>query len=78
MTSIKNEWMSFFRDVVPADAHPIQVQEMRRAFYAGWRAAQTAIEMAHDLPSKADTIEALAEFYHELEAFKNSVLKGNA
>jgi len=35
MRTIKDQWGSFERLVLPVDAPPIQVQEMRRAFYGG-------------------------------------------
>lgn len=34
MRTIKEEWLSY-RAVLPANASPIQLQETRRAFYAG-------------------------------------------
>ena len=32
---VKRQWMTFRRAVIPADAPPVQITEMQRAFYAG-------------------------------------------
>lgn len=46
MPTIGESWDLYVRDVMPADAGPEQIQEMRRAFYAGtWTMLCFAREM---------------------------------
>ncbi len=35
MNTIQSKWESFRKDVIPEDASVIQVEEMKKAFYAG-------------------------------------------
>lgn len=35
MRTVFDQWKSFEHEVVPADAVPVQREELRRAFYAG-------------------------------------------
>jgi hypothetical protein len=35
MTRVFDVWTNYRRDVIPVDAHAVQVEECRRAFYAG-------------------------------------------
>lgn len=45
---IAQAWESYRRDVVPATASAVQVQECRRAFYAGAQGLLTALLTALD------------------------------
>lgn len=69
--TIKDDWESYQRDVLPINAPQVQVQECRRAFYAGALAASCNIRDSGDLSS--------AEKYaQECMAFKEEVTKGDA
>ena len=35
MNTIQQAWESYLCEVIPADASPVQIEEIRRAFYAG-------------------------------------------
>lgn len=72
MNTIRDEWDSYLSDVVPKDADPIQVQETRRAFYAGARAMQGLLMVATTYSD--DAAEQLMQaFENELAAFGKSV-----
>jgi hypothetical protein len=81
MPIIADEWNDYRRKVLPATAPAGQVQECKRAFYAGGRALLTAILNILD-PSSDDATERdlrvmdsidreLREFVASVEAGKN-------
>jgi hypothetical protein len=51
-----DEWKSYERDVVPAEANDVQREECRRAFYAGAWACFTAVLSATE-PDDEDECE---------------------
>jgi len=66
-------WESYLKNVVPADAEPIQIQETRRAFYGGaWMLLQTVKRLGDDDFTEDDGVEALEALEQEM---KNFVLK---
>jgi len=78
MRIIQPIWEDYQRKLIPADAPLVQIQETRRAFYAGARGLLRAIEdilsPGHD-PTNAD-VNMLQSVYLELEAFAKSVEAG--
>jgi hypothetical protein len=79
-TSLAVAWASFRDRVIPKDAGPIQLQEMRRAFYAGAWALHTsmnAIALNPALPNDTAThlMESLAV---EMEQFQADIKAGTA
>lgn len=78
-TTVAGFWRSYQREVLPADAPAIQVQECRRAFYGGLKAGLALLltigddEITED--QGADLLEALLR---ECRAFQADVLEGRA
>jgi hypothetical protein len=71
-------WDGFRAGVVPADASPVQVREMRRAFYAGAWVALNAVKIVCD-EHGGDEAAALAEMrklFDECVQFAKSVREG--
>lgn len=79
--TIASLWEDYKQGVVPANASAIQVQECRRAFYAGVHSILKA--MAENRNRKGgfrhdpDTVFA-ASVDAELQAFLNDVISGRA
>lgn len=75
MESILTLWESYRRAVVPPAASETQVQECRRAFYAGVVAmyGQLLEIGANDDLSEDESHAHLAAVGEELEAFKDAV-----
>lgn len=72
MNTLQEQWAKFERAVIPADAPPIQRQEMRRAFFGGARAYQALCMVATTL-SDEGAEQVLAGLDEELQAFARSV-----
>lgn len=72
MKTIKDQWDSYLEEVIPQGTSPIQVWEIRRAFYAGV-ASLLEILMEDDV-----TPEHLEKLYQELMTFTNQVMRGAA
>lgn len=72
MNTIRDQWESYAREVLPKDAGPVQVQETRRAFYAGARAMQ-GLHMVITTYSDEAAEQMLQGFEEELAAFGKSV-----
>lgn len=72
-------WQSYRADIVPIDASPDQVQECRRAFYAG---AAAILGLVAGLGRPAIPVivalETLEDLDAELEAFGKAVKNGRA
>jgi hypothetical protein len=80
LKTIADWWADFESNVLPKGAGPIQHQEMRRAFYAGFHAALLAgFEMA-DASGDNDDLGAtmMDRMYREAIAFSKSVTEGKA
>lgn len=76
MDTIEKRWNSFRTQVISADAPPIQVREMRLAFYGGVKAMLDAnLEMA-ELPEHVG-VAALQLYYAEVAAFPAKAFKEN-
>lgn len=73
MSSIKEQWESYLRDVIPATASPVQREECMRAFYAG--AASVFGGLIGGLSCEADTtaedLAVIDGFHQELEAWNH-------
>jgi hypothetical protein len=74
--TVAEMWADYQRNVLPPDAGEIQVQECRRAFYAGAHAMYTDCTWGIGDPSVPERVgEAHLEKIHdELQAFKRDVL----
>lgn len=77
---VQEEWLSFRNKVIPANATSVQLQEMRRAFYAGVEMllARLIRGMSDGPDSKPEDETMLAEMQEELADFAKSVLEGRA
>lgn len=79
MTSVKEAWASFAAATMPDDAHPIQVQEMRRGFYAGvWFLLMEVTATDYEQIPPEDAALRLLSWIEECTRFKQDVLKGRA
>lgn len=72
MNTLREQWESYLADVMPRDAPPVQIQETRRAFYAGARAMQ-ALQLHASTLSDDAGVHMLQSFSDELVAFGLSV-----
>ena len=80
MTGIAKEWASYREAVMSPDAPPIQVQENRRAFYAGAQAYLSLVMRLMDPgsePTDADMV-FMGRLAEELQAFARDVAEGRA
>lgn len=76
--TIRSAWDSYRRAVLPATAPAIQIQECRRAFYAGaeglYVRIMTGLEPGPD--ATGGDLTFLAELDRELRDFARSVAEG--
>ena len=73
-------WESYLSLVLPPNAGPTQIQECRRAFYAGAESLHVLIMHALDPgsePTEAD-LRFMEALYKELQQFATDVMKGVA
>lgn len=77
---LRDEWANYRERVVPVDAPPVQVQESRRAFYAGAQAFYgLSMEMLTDESEPTDgEVAAYEKLIEELEFFCSEVEAGRA
>lgn len=74
MRTMREEWEDYRQRIVPKDAHPIQIQETRRAFYAGaWAYRSVNIETVVAGLSEEACKQVLVGLDEELKAFAASV-----
>lgn len=79
MTSIGAAWESYRREVVPGDAPAVQVQECRRAFYAGAKATLgVLLVIGDDAVGEDDGVAIIEALHEESRAFMRDVLQGLA
>jgi hypothetical protein len=77
--TIAQEWTEFAASVLPANAHPVQVQEMRRAFFGGvWATLCRCREISGEDISEEAGVEMLENWSQECEAFRDDMLAGRA
>lgn len=69
--AIIDEWTSYDRDVVPADAGAVQREECRRAFYAGAWVCFCAVLGAIEPEDEAECERNLEALQRELQATPN-------
>jgi len=77
MNTIQEQWEQFRKLIVPADAPPVQVQEMRRSFYAGVE-AMLRIQLAFAAYEEDTAVVMLEGIYDECTRFAEDVAKGLA
>ena len=77
MNTVQAQWESFLAQALPDGAHPVQIQEMRRSFYAGAAAMRQLTATASDLSEDAGTA-VLESLLIELNEFGNAVMRGEA
>lgn len=72
---IEKEWLDYRNDVIPKEAGLVQLQECRRAFYAGaWGLLQLILNQVEPgtEPTDAD-LQMMSEIRQELEEFCRAV-----
>jgi len=78
VTSVAESFAGYRRDVIPDDASPVQVEECRRAFYAG--AYFLLMHLATSFDDETPDEEGIAELEQlktECEAFAASLQSGD-
>lgn len=74
--SLKSQWESYLKEVVPSSAGEVQKIEIRRAFYAG------AVSLRHLLlntpDEEEDEMQACDALYAELLQFQKDLADGKA
>lgn len=75
---IMEQWLSYRRDVIPGDAPQIQVDESRKAFYAGAAALLGTItkNLTPDHEPTAKDLTMMDEIAAELEEHMREVERG--
>lgn len=80
MKPVETQWLSYREAVIAPNAPSIQLQEMRRAFYAGAKGLLT--EVLARLSEGQEVTEAdlafMESIQNELDAFAKAVLGGTA
>lgn len=77
MNTIQQQWETFAKAVMPPNASPVQVREMRRAFYGGCEAMMRIQWNVADMSEEAG-IAVLQGCHEEVEQFALTVLRGKA
>jgi hypothetical protein len=76
---IGDQWRSYAEQIVPADAPKVQMQETRRAFYAGAQALfGVCFEIGGDDVSEDEGLRSLESVREELNRFVDAVKHGRA
>jgi hypothetical protein len=75
--TIKEKWKEFRKKVISESAPPLQVLEMRRAFYAGVT-AMMHVNASIWLEDEEEAIGMLESIDRELKEFTKDILKGVA
>ena len=78
MKTLQTLWNSYRVRVVPANAPEIQVQECRRAFYAGATALLGEMLSIPDGLTEEQEMEELMKIRQELSSFADLVTQGKA
>jgi len=77
MNTIQTEWVSFAEQCIPDNAPTIQIQEMRRAFYAGALSVMMLLSDTEQQTNEAAQI-MVENFCAELAQFQKDVEEGRA
>lgn len=76
---IAHLWANYEKQVIPAGASTVQIQETKRAFYAGSHALLTTLvdilDQDNDVTDK--DLKVMDDLYQELEAFVLSIRQTN-
>lgn len=77
---VLSEWSSYSANVLPEDAGDVQVQETRRAFYAGAASMLRLVTTGLDEGSEATEadLQRLTDIDDEVQAFADDVKAGRA
>jgi len=77
---LAESWATYRERVVPVDAGRLQVQECRRAFYAGAEALMRGVMKNLDpgLEPTAEDLQRMADLEGELQQFAADVRAGKA
>lgn len=74
--TIKEEWESYLA-IIPKNAHPVQVQESRRAFYAGCISMRRLFDQCSgDDVTEDQGVKMLMALELEINAFHEDVKAG--
>lgn len=77
MTRIADLWELFDKKVLPPHVHPVQRQEMRRAFYAGaFSVMEIILAIGKTSPTDQEGADALHALMTECVAFIEQLRKG--
>jgi hypothetical protein len=73
MKTIFEDWQKFREKIIPKEAGAIQVEECRRAFYAGCAAMFSLTMEATDPKDEDECCENLSQLEAELTAFSHDM-----
>lgn len=77
--TVRDAWDSYKAQAMPPDAHPVQIQECRRAFYAGfWAMLNINVGVGDDAVTEAQGVFVLESVIRECRAFQRDVQSGRA
>lgn len=76
--TINEKWKAFAKAIGLEGAHPIQLQEMKRAFFGGWHDCQCTLGALSDALPEEEACERLSKYRDECRGFKDAVLSGDA
>lgn len=74
MRTIQQQWESYAAAVIPKDAPTVQIQECRRAFYAGAMAMNT-VYLSTSTPDVSESagVQIVEGVQQELKAFRDRI-----
>jgi hypothetical protein len=76
-TTVRAGWETYHREVMPVTAGAVQIQECRRAFYAGAMHLFAAVLDNSNVP-EAEAMQRLKNLQAELAAFPEAIIEGKA
>jgi hypothetical protein len=68
-----NEWTDYLQQIIPANAPPIQIEECRRAFYAGGLAVYALMMQAVEPADHRECDQNLEALHTELLAISRDL-----
>lgn len=77
MRTIEEEWQNFSDRILPEDCSPVQIQEMRRAFFCG---VEIALILMSEIGSHDEdrAVEELEDLHRQCRYFAEQISIGTA
>ena len=74
--TLEQQWLGYKEQVISPEACPVQLNETRKAFYAGCLVTMQAVLDASDLP-EGQAEECIERLHAELLAYADGVVKSS-